>query len=266
MSMRAKQQSQKQYELALVPHEYDGQLIQQRQKDGYINATAMCQAAEKKWSRYYENVSTKTYLHELAQKTGLPEGTLVQSIKGGDIRLQGTWVHPQVAIHLAQWLSPTFAVQVSEWVYEWMNQRPSSGRGTMPYHLRRYVANQRNVPHGHFSVLNEITMGLIAPLEAEGYTMPESMMPDISQGKMFARWVSDKYGVDTKSLPTYLHTFEDGRPPVRPKAYPNEWLAEFRRHFTEVWLPERAQDYFQERDPAALAYLPKLLPKPSNDK
>ena len=44
---------------------------------------------------------------------------LVQSAKGGNPELQGTWVHPYVAIHLAQWLSPRFAVQVSKWVYEW---------------------------------------------------------------------------------------------------------------------------------------------------
>lgn len=30
---------------------------------------------------------------------------LVQSIVGGIPELQGTWVHPQIAIHLAQWLN-----------------------------------------------------------------------------------------------------------------------------------------------------------------
>ena len=33
---------------------------------------------------------------------------------------QGTWVHPQVAINIAQWISPTFDVKVSGWVYEVM--------------------------------------------------------------------------------------------------------------------------------------------------
>jgi len=31
----------------------------------------------------------------------------------------GTWVHPRVAIHVAQWISPQFAVKVTEWVEEW---------------------------------------------------------------------------------------------------------------------------------------------------
>lgn len=38
--------------------------------------------------------------------------------RGGDPVLQGTWIPPQVAIHLAQWVSPEFSVKVTEWVYE----------------------------------------------------------------------------------------------------------------------------------------------------
>jgi hypothetical protein len=72
-------------------------------------------AAERRWSHYAENASTKSFVKVLASKTGIPASTLIQSLTGGDVRLQGTWVHPQVAIHLAQWLSPEFAVQVSDW-------------------------------------------------------------------------------------------------------------------------------------------------------
>lgn len=38
---------------------------------------------------------------------------------------RGTYVHPKVAIHLAQWLSPKFAVFVTEVVFDWMSGRPS---------------------------------------------------------------------------------------------------------------------------------------------
>ena len=31
-----------------------------------------------------------------------------------------TWVHPQVAINIAQWISPEFDVQVSKWIFELM--------------------------------------------------------------------------------------------------------------------------------------------------
>ena len=31
---------------------------------------------------------------------------------------QGTWIHPDLAIQLAQWISPTFALKVSQWIRE----------------------------------------------------------------------------------------------------------------------------------------------------
>jgi hypothetical protein len=56
--------------------------------------------------------------------------------------------------------------------------------------------------------------------ELQGYTLPEKLWPDISQGRMFARWLRDEHGVDTDSMPTYWHVFEDGRPAVQARAYP----------------------------------------------
>jgi hypothetical protein len=131
----------------------------------------------------------------------------------------------------------------------------------LPYHLRRYVANQQNVPPGHFSVLTEMTLALIAPLEAAGYQLPERLWPDISQGKMFAKYLREEFAVETSELPTYTHNFEDGRE-VQAKAYPNSYLPTFREHFAEIWLPQRAQDYFRDRDPIALPYLKAALPLP----
>lgn len=256
------QQSAGQYQLALVPHTYQGSLIQQRAADGYINATAMCRAANRPWSRYWEAGSSKAFAAELSPALGIPIAELIQSLVGGTPELQGTWVHPQVAIHLAQWLSPAFAVQVSQWVFDWM-----SGKGTpakpaeLPFHIRRYLANQGNVPVAHFSILTELTLCLIAPLEALGYRMPEKMWPDISSAKMFTPYMRAK-GIDTEKLPRYWHAFEDGRQPVCAMAWPENLLADFRRHFREEWLPKRAADYFAERDPIALQHLPRLLMAP----
>jgi hypothetical protein len=169
-------------------------------------------------------------------------------------------VHPQIAINLAQWLSADFAVQVSQWVFEWMSgSRVPPTPAQLPYHIRRYLANQDSVPIGHFSVLTELTLLLIAPMEALGYTLPESLWPDISSGRMFAKFLRDCHGVDTDSMPTYLHIFEDRRQPVYAKAYPDHLLPHFRAHFHRVWLPERAAAYFAERDTLALSYLPRLL-------
>lgn len=241
----------------LIPHRVGGDLVCQRPSDGYINATAMCQAAGKRWNHYASNESTKAFLAALSADAGIPASELVQSLSGGRPELQGTWVHPQVAINLATWCSPAFAVQVSKWVYDWMSGRAVL-RPQLPYHLRRHMANHPNVPPGHFSILVEMTTLLIAPMETMGYSLPERLLPDISQGQIFCRWLREEWGIDTNTLPTYRHDFEDGRV-VYPKAYPDDMLAAFRKHFWTVWLPERSQGYFAGKDARALEYLPRLL-------
>lgn len=243
----------------LIPHPVQGGIIYQRPKDGYINATAMCQAAGKQFGHYRENKITKDFLTELSTAIGIPIAELVQSVVGGDFRFQGTWVHPQVAIHLGQWVSAPFAVQVTQWVYDWMSGTgPATVKDTVPYHLRRYIANQPNIPVAHFSILAEMMTLLIGPMELMGYTLPEHMLPDISHGRMFCKWLREVHGIDTDALPTYLHVYEDGRR-VWPKAYPERLLADFRRHFREEWLPHHSIDYFRKRDSEALQYLPKLI-------
>ncbi|MGV6839265.1 MAG: KilA-N domain-containing protein [Planktomarina sp.] len=248
-----------QYSMQLIEHRVQGAPVQQRQTDGYISATAMCRAADKQWFDYKRQKTTDPFLDALCAETGIPVSELVKSVRGGDPCLQGTWVHPQVAIHLAQWLSPEFAVKVSKWVYDWLSGQGS--QGSYSYHLRRYTTNMQNVPFGHWSMLQEMMIGLIGPMESRGYVLPENLLPDISEGRMFCKFLRDTLGVDTDTLPTYQHEFEDGRV-VYPKAYPNRLLPAFRAHFSEVWLPEKAQAYFQKKDAKALEFLPYLLPKP----
>ena len=244
--------------LPLIPHAIEGEIVTQRQVDGYINATAMCRAAGKLFADYGRLKTTEAFLDELSADMGIPISVIIQSIRGGEPTFQGTWVHPQVAVNLAQWLSPKFAVQVSKWVYDWFSQgkKPAAD---LPYHLRRYVMNMKNVPAGHFSVLTEITLALIAPMEMAGYKLPEKLWPDISEGIMFANYMRDELAVRTDLMPTYQHEFEDGRKPAPARAYPNQFVHMFRDHFVETWLPKRALAYFKERDPTAIPYLKTVL-------
>lgn len=249
-----------QSDIVLIEHEVRGTPVPQRSKDGYIDATAMCRIAGKLWADYSRLAATQAFFGALEADMGIPISDLVQSSKGGDPRLQGTWVHPQVAIHLAQWLSPEFAVKVSKWVYDWISGNARQPAGS--YHLRRYVSNMQNVPYGHWSMLQEMMIQLIGPMESRGYVLPERMVPDISEGKMFCKFLRDVHGLDTDSLPKYDHFYEDGRI-VQAKAYPNVLLPSFRQHFGDVWLPSKAHQYFLSKDPAALEYLPYLLQRPS---
>jgi len=63
--------------------------------------------------------ASQEFIEALSSDMGIPISRLAESKKGNTAKFeQGTWVHPQVAINLAQWCSPEFAVLVSKWVFE----------------------------------------------------------------------------------------------------------------------------------------------------
>ena len=239
----------------LIEHSLDGAVIPQRPTDGYINATKLCQKAGKQFNDYHRLGQTQAFLNELNLETGIPVSKLVQIIRGrGDTIQQGTWVYPDVAIQLGQWLSPAFAVQVSRWVREWM-----MGTVTpyMPVHVQRYLKNREKIPLTHFSMLNEMYITIFATLEHNGVLLPDSMMPDVSTGKLFSVFLRER-GIDTDTFPTYEHEFADAtRKPVQARLYPVEHLAAFRKYLDEVWLPKKADAYFLKRLPEAIPYLPR---------
>lgn len=246
---------QHQTSLPLIAHQTDQGIVQQRASDGYINATELCNAAGKRWHNYVRNESTGHFLRALATKTRISVLELNQEVRDKN-GIASTWVHPKVAIHLAQWLSADFAVQVSEWVYDWMSGNGQPAK--LPYHLERHLINQNKIPLGYFSVLQEMTNFLVGPLEANGYRLPEKCMPDISHAKLLCKHLREDYGVDTNSLYKYSHEFPDGRI-VQANLYPVEYLGAFRRLMAEVWMPQHAAAYFKTRDPAALPALDKIL-------
>lgn len=245
-----------QLSLTLIAHKVQDSIVEQRAADGYINATAMCKAAGKAMADYTRLGTTKDYLAELSADMGIPMSDLIQSVRGGDPRSQGSWVHPHVALHLAQWLSPKFAVQVSKWVHDWMSGKLTPQK--LPYHLERHMLNYHKIPTGYFSVLQEMTNRLVAPMEAQGYRLPEHLMPDISHGKMLCKFLREKKGVDTTKLAVYIHTFPDGRE-VEANLYPVEYLGDFLKLLAEEWFPHKAVTYFKQRDPDALLALDKML-------
>ena len=61
----------------------DNDIITQRITDGYINATAMCKAANKTWSDYVRLTGTKAFISELSSVLQISQDGLIQSIQGG---------------------------------------------------------------------------------------------------------------------------------------------------------------------------------------
>ena len=83
----------------------------------------MCQAMGKRAHDYLRGVGTRAFMDELASETGIPVSELRQAVRGGNPELQGTWVHPYVAVDLARWLSLRFHVMVNVWVVEWVRNQ-----------------------------------------------------------------------------------------------------------------------------------------------
>ena len=92
-------------------------VISSRPIDHYVNATQLCQAGGKKFSHWFSLDTTKELLNELSADAGIPASALVETKRGGNNKtIQGSWIHPDLSIQLAQWISPKFAIQVSKWI------------------------------------------------------------------------------------------------------------------------------------------------------
>ena len=104
----------------LITHQINGVSVLQRKSDGFFNATAMCKGEGKLIADYLRLGNTKDFIGHLGSDMGIPISSLVQAVRGGK-SAQGTWVSPNVAMHLAQWLSPEFAVQVTKLVLSQMS-------------------------------------------------------------------------------------------------------------------------------------------------
>lgn len=102
---------------SLVSRSWNGTPISRRTTDGYVNATAMCRANEKRWNDYRESNRCQEYLDALEGVTGISGHALIESRTGG-AHGGGTWVHPQVAVDLARWISAPFAVWMDGWFLE----------------------------------------------------------------------------------------------------------------------------------------------------
>ena len=123
--------------IEFIPCNVNGVRIEQRNIDGFINATAMCRAHSKDISDWLKTDDTWDLVVALAENLGVfPKNcksgnsvfTRVSSIypslvivkKGSPEFGGGSWIHPDLAIDLASWCSKKFAIQVSRWVQEWL--------------------------------------------------------------------------------------------------------------------------------------------------
>jgi hypothetical protein len=121
--------------------------ISRRDSDGYANATAMCQANGKRWNDYQRLDRTQEYLRALEAVTGNPatgaQAPLIEMTQGGPPHLQGTWIHPRIAVDLARWLNPAFAVWMDGWLLEQLEQPASAATQPLDMGVKVMAPNPR---------------------------------------------------------------------------------------------------------------------------
>ena len=112
--------------LAVIAHNINDSVVEQRQSDGYINSTALASAYKlttgkrRDVGHWLELERTKETLEHLSSITGIPVIELYQVFRGSPSSGGGTWIHPRLAIRFGIWLSDEFGYLVEEWVEQWL--------------------------------------------------------------------------------------------------------------------------------------------------
>lgn len=86
---------------------YNGQIIEQRQTDNYVNLTQMAKANDVQLKHFNESEFAKKYLKALQESISRESRLMEVKGFGAD---KTTWGHPLVAIAFGQWISPEFHV------------------------------------------------------------------------------------------------------------------------------------------------------------
>lgn len=133
-----------------------------------------------------------------------------------------------------------------------------------PNFVVRFNDNWDRTEKGYFSVISELFIRLYGRFEKVGYTIPnkaftgKEIRPDVSVGLRFSKFLKINHSEHSDKFKMYKHKFPDGNE-VDARQYENILLPIFIKFVDEIWIPECANDYFKERDPIALDYMPKLL-------
>lgn len=117
---------------AFVVRSWNGHAIQRRRADGFVNATAMCQAVGKHWKNYAQLLRSAEYIKALEGSAGIPADLLAQTVLTGRNEGRGTWVHPRLAVDLARWISAEFAVWMDGWILEELEAKAKPAQLVLP--------------------------------------------------------------------------------------------------------------------------------------
>lgn len=166
---------------------WHGTAIQRRQSDGYVNATAMCQANGRLFADYARLARTQEYLTALAAVVTPVAGnpitasSLICTIQGGTPALQGTWIHPRLAVDLARWISPAFAVWMDGWFLESLqpSSQPPQLPAQLPFGIHIVGRSRRECFHMISSYVRKEVISILNVTDRDLFgTIPNTPAPD----------------------------------------------------------------------------------------
>lgn len=102
---------------AFIKGTYNGINVIIRKKDGYINATKMCEQFNKRFRKIFENHAWQAFYNEfLIEYCVSPEmGEPIYELKKGYTNeIRGTYVDSKLINYIAFWASPKYAIIVSK--------------------------------------------------------------------------------------------------------------------------------------------------------
>jgi len=108
---------------------YDDFSVIMMKKNGYINATKLCQevakqmGSKKKLKDFFGTNHNKEIVESVSLYTGIDVDDLKFLVQGGMKETKGTYVHHLLITHIASWASPKFAVKVSVIVNEYLSMK-----------------------------------------------------------------------------------------------------------------------------------------------
>ena len=105
---------------AVQVFQYEQAPVSFRRADGrlMVNATQMANGFGKAPKDWLRTEGSKEFIAMLSADRQICPSQLVQVVKGGNVKQQGTWMHEDVAMEFARWLSPKFAIWCNDRIKE----------------------------------------------------------------------------------------------------------------------------------------------------
>jgi hypothetical protein len=130
-----------------VTHEliFNNNIIHSRINDNYINIEEICKVGNCNFNDWYKIDSTKNLINDLINKFGMNELQLIDNnsfcSNTNDFSHNKGWIHPDLAIQLAQWISPIFALYINQWIRKLLNKINMLNENTLQKEIK--IKNQK---------------------------------------------------------------------------------------------------------------------------